>query len=623
MASWIKAANVRLSIDAPDGKIEVGSTFHISIHAVNTPGEMEVDNYPPGVKVVYKSLSQQTINGETDTQLIWTCKGVTPGKYSFGPVSVGGKKSNKISYQVVPASGGSKPPSPSNNNNTNASVYDPNSGPLFVGKGNEEMFLKAYVNKTTAYEQEAIEYTVKLYTTYGDINFMGAVAAPKFEGFVVEESSDRSTSFVFEDYNGKSYKTAVIAKYIIFPQKAGRLKVIGNTYTVSTDARQYYHDPYYQTITVKRPVQLNVTPNDVIIDVKELPTPVPDNFMGGVGKFRLSSSMPTTHLTTNSAAQYIISIQGEGNIKYLKLPELAPYFPNSFELYTPEISVDAAVEEGTVKGTAKFDYSVVAKETGEFRIPSISFTYFDPDTEEYKTLKTDEKTVEVASGQVSSKSQQSLTFNNELLPIGKIKKHTDDLYVDSILYWLWYIVPFLLFVVSLGIYRKYINERSNMVIYRSKNANKMAMKRLAKAYDCIKNNQEEAFYDEMLSALWGYIADKLKIPTSQLNRSNVEEEFSKHNVKESTFLPIIKLIDECEYAKYTPVSRGANMRQIYSDAVESLSKVESEYEEETGKKSSEDDDNDEGSGGSDNYVNSTTQERSQSSSEIPNQNTEA
>ena len=95
----------------------------------------------------------------------------------------------------------------------------------------------------------------RLYTTYGAIKFIGATSAPKFEGFVVEESKDVSTSLNYETYQGKTYATAIIARYIIFPQMAGDLKVIGNKYTVSVDEREYYHDPFWGSMSVAKPLR--------------------------------------------------------------------------------------------------------------------------------------------------------------------------------------------------------------------------------------------------------------------------------------------------------------------------------------------------------------------------------
>lgn len=597
--------SVKIISDAVDNKIEVNETFHITIRATDCAGKEDVKQMPPGVKVVYhttnKSSNHSFVNGHYDssstTSLIMTCKGRTPGTYTYGPVTIDGRKSNKITYQVVePSQGRGTKAQPSSGSQN----YDPNGGPLFVGNGNEEMFLVAHVNHTTAYEQQAIEYTVKLYTSYGDIKFLGASAAPKFDGFVVEESNDISKSFVFEDYKGKSYKTAIIARYIIFPQKSGKLKIKGNTYTVSTDAKQYFQDPYYQNLTVKRPIQLDVTPNDITIEVKELPSPIPENFIGGVGKFSIESSISSKNLSTNTAGSIKYRIKGSGNIKYLKMPELQSVFPSSIEVYSPKVTTDATVGKSTVSGQTVFDYSILPRETGSFTLPALTLYYFDPEEEEYKTLQTEKFDISVAMGSSSSKSQQALAFNPELMPAGKLSPKLQNPYVESFTYWLWYIVPLFLFFLSLGIYRKYLRDHEDLTLLRSKQANKMALKRLAKAYQCFQNHQDEQFYDEMLAALWGYIGDKLKMPTSELNRQNVSEEFKSHGVKESTFMPILNLIDECEYAKYTPVSREANMRQLYADALESLSKVESEYEEETAGAQNVREDSD---GGAENYVN--------------------
>ena len=607
------APSVKISMDAPNSKVGVEETFHIIIDATNCAGHIDISSLPPGVKIVYRTTRQTSsvsqsggkVEQNTTTSLILTCKGETPGKYTFGPVAVDGRSSNTISYQIVENQGGSKNSSANQNSNYGAlNGLNQNSGPLFIGKGNEEMFLKAIVNKSSAYEQEAIEYSVKLYTTYDDIKFLGAAAAPKFEGFVVEESQDVSKSFTFEDYNGKTFKTAVIAKYIIFPQKAGNLKITGNTYTVSTDAKQYYHDPYYQTITVKQPIQLNIKPNDIEVEVKSLPTPVPQDFIGGVGTFTISTNMPSKKLATNTAASYIIKIEGTGNVKYIKLPELSSYLPASLEVYSPEITSDVKVGSSNVSGITKFEYSIIPKEAGKLTIPAIVFSYFDPETGKYCSLHTEKYELMIETGTSSAKSQSAVMFDNNLLPIGKTFINIRKPYVETFTYWLWYIIPIIVFIIILIYYRHYIKQRDNIILYKSKNANKMALKRLNAAYQYYKQQKEGEFYDAMLTALWGYLAEKLQIPTSQLNRNNVGEEFKEHGVKESTFLPILHLIDECEYAKYTPVSRESNMRQLYTDAVESITNVESEYEEEKHKLTDNLDDGDDNIDNKNNYVNS-------------------
>ena len=159
----ISAGSIKITTDAT--KIGVGQGFHIIIEAKDCPGNLELSSLPPGVKKVYQGIENSSgyVNGNVynSTKLTITCKGETPGQYKFGPVSIGNVKSNVISYTVVEGNGnGNTGTNNQGSANSAAQQYDPNAVPKFIGKGNEQMFLRASVNKTNDYEQEAIEYTV-------------------------------------------------------------------------------------------------------------------------------------------------------------------------------------------------------------------------------------------------------------------------------------------------------------------------------------------------------------------------------------------------------------------------------------------------------------------------------
>ena len=55
---------------------------------------------------------------------------------------------------------------------------------------------------------------------------------------------------------------------------------------------------------------------------------------------------------------------------------------------------------------------------------------------------------------------------------------------------------------------------------RNRKAGKVAVKRLHNASICLKNEEIDRFYEEILKAIWGYLSDKLNIPVSDLTRSN-------------------------------------------------------------------------------------------------------
>ena len=585
------APKVELRVEAASrsGAIEVGQKFYIKIIVSNVDGAPSSPGNVPGAKVQYfghqsSSSSFTSINGQTSQSVVniyaITLKAEKKGKFSYGPLSVGGVRSNTVSYNIVDAGSApdpyAAPPQHGQSAQQGGGVDPSQQAPQFIGKGNEQLFLRANVSKTTCYEQEALVYTVKLYTTYGTIKFIGATDAPKFDGFVIEESKNVSNQLTYETYQGRTYATAIIARYIIFPQMAGKLKIIGNKYTVSADAEEYYHDPFFSQLTLRRPVQLNVTPNDLEVTAKPLPTPRPANFSGGVGKFTISSNLKSSGVTANQAASISYLVTGEGNLKYIHLPDLNALYPDEIEVFTPTTDVKTVVGTSNVSGSVNFDYSFMPMEQGVFKIPAVELVYFNPATGKYETSVSRSYTLNVARGAESAKSQATLTFDSRLMPV-KYSSSPYRPWIDGFPYWLWYIIPAVLLAALLVARRKYIDIRADVIGQRSKHAGRVARRRLKKAMNCIRQRNEDKFYDEMLTAMWGYVADKLKLPTSELNRENVSQILADHNIPATTVASLLAILDESEFAKYSPASSRRNMRAVYDDATSVINSLEDEF----------------------------------------------
>lgn len=588
------APKVELRVEATSrsGAIEVGQRFYIKVIVNNISEEPSVPSSVPGAKVQYfghqsSSSSFTSINGKTSQSVVnvyaLTLKAEKKGNYKFGPVSVGGVKSNVVSYNIVDA-GSTPDPSAAmasggsaSNSSASPDPQDPNAGPTFIGKGNDQLFLRASVSKATAYEQEALVYTVKLYTTYGTIKFIGATDAPKFEGFVIEESNSVSNQLVYEEYQGRTYATAVIARYIIFPQMPGQLKILGNKYTVSTDAEEYYHDPFFSQLTVRRPIQLNVAPNDLVVNVKPLPTPRPANFSGGVGKFNISSSLKSLEAVSNQAGQISYTVTGEGNLKYVHLPDLNALYPDEIEVFSPNTDVRTTVGSTNVSGSVTFDYSFMPLEAGRIKIPAVELVYFNPTTGKYETSTSRPYELNVARGKESAKSGAVMSYNSKLLPVSLKANAEARPFIKGFAYWLWYIIPALLLAAAIIARRKYINLQADVEGLKSRRAGKMARRRLKRAAARMQLNDEPRFYDEMLRALWGYLSDKLKLPTSELNRDNVSRILEENGISAESVQSLLQLLDECEFAKYSPASSRRKMQEVYDDGASVLNKLEADF----------------------------------------------
>lgn len=594
-------AAVQLRVQGGSGRqIGVGDRFYIIYTVTNSDAEPQAPSNVPGAKVMYFTMTGQSssftsVNGRTSQSVSFTytatCRAEKQGKFSFGPVTVGGDKSNTVSYEIVSAQAAAQarqnPYANSARQPQQGSSVDPyaaaaqrrqSNEPQFLGKGNDKLFLRASVNKTTAYEQEALVYTVKLYTTYAPIKFIGATAAPKFDGFVVEESDANSSQLSYETYQGRQYATAVIARYIIFPQISGKLTVKGNTYTVSTDEKEYYQDPYFSTMAVSRPIQLNVTPNDLTIDVRALPSPKPADFSGGVGDFKISASLPETVFKSNQAASVIYTISGKGNIKYIHLPDLNNLFPKQLEVYSPTIDNQVKTGASNVSGKVSFDYSFMPLETGRFDIPSVVLSYFNPETGRYEKSVARGFTIDVDRGTGSSRSQTKSTRSLVRTMLNPGKLPADNVaYIQTWIYWLFYIIPTLILAFIVWYYRKLVALRADQLGLRSRKAGKTASRRLKSAAQLMKRNDKEHFYDEMLKALWGYASDKLRLPTSELTRQNVRDLMAERHIKEEDITAFVNLVDECEFAKYSSNASDVSLKEVYDQGASVIEALEADF----------------------------------------------
>ena len=338
---------------------------------------------------------------------------------------------------------------------------------------------------------------------------------------------------------------------------------------------------YYLTHYVE--VKKNIVTPKLTINVKVLPDGKPANFSGGVGEFTISSSISTKELKTNDAVTIKLVISGTGNLKLVNTPEVA--FPKDFEVYDPKIDNKFTLTREGLSGNKVIEYLAIPRHAGNFTIPPVEFSYFDLKSNSYKTIKTEAYNLKVEKG-AGNADQVIADFTNkeDLKVLGQDIRYIKmgetsltrkgDFFFGSTTYYLWYIIPLVLFVVFVIVYRKKAIENANVAKVRTKKANKVAAKRMKNAGRLLAENKQEAFYDEVLKALWGYISDKLNIPVSQLSKDNIEDELTKYGVAPELIKDFIGTLNECEFARYAPGNQNEAMDKVYSSAVEVISKME-------------------------------------------------
>ena len=488
--------------------------------------------------------------------------------------------SNSVKIKVLPQD---QNHNSSRRNNDNSSSIQPSSN---ASVSNQDLFITATASKTNVYEQEAFVLTYKIYTRESNLQLNNA-KLPDFKGFHSQEiEMTTNARWTPEHYKGRNYYTTVYRQFVLFPQQSGKLFIEPAQFQMTVNKPVQSADPFdaffnggNNVIEIKKPI---TTPK-IAINVNPLPAGKPTNFLGGVGEFNISSSINSKELKTNDAITIKLVISGTGNLKLISNPEIK--FPDDFEVYDPKVDNQVRLTKEGLTGNKVIEYLAIPRHAGTYKIPGVSFSYFDIRSKSYKTLNTEDYVINVEKG-AGNADQVIANFTNkeDLKVLGEdiryIKQNEvtfqpkGSFFYGSMSYWLFYIIPALAFILFFIIYRKQAAENANVAKMRTKKANKVAIKRMKLAGKLLSENKKDAFYDEVLKALWGYISDKLNIPVSRLSKDNIEEKVRNHGVSEELMKEFLNALNDCEFARFAPGDENQAMDKVYSSSIEVISKME-------------------------------------------------
>jgi len=579
--------------------VEAGGKFRVQfiLNTQNVSGFNAPDF--KGFEVIYgpatsSQSSFQMINGRTSqsSNIIYTYVLLTanPGTYTIGSASVqvDGKtvKSQPVQVKVLPSAGGSSTNARGNNNdNYHEERLNSSSTSSSQSNSGKDLFMTATASRTKVHEQEAILLTYKIYTLLDLTQLDGKL--PTLDGFQIQEIPlPRTKEFELEHYNGRNYRTVVWSQYLLFPQKSGKLTIPSITYEGVVVTRNRHIDPIEAFfngqsgyVEEKRSI---VTPS-LTIDVASLDNK-PAGFSGAVGKFSIASDISAEEVDANDAVTLKISVKGCGNMKLIATPQVE--FPKDFETYDAKVNDSFQLTRAGLEGTKEFEYLVVPRHAGTYEIPSVKFIYFDTDSRTYKTLTTDAYTLKVnkakgSSGQNVSnytgqqQDVQQLNQDIRFIKKGEVEYHQlGSTFFGTWKYWASYILPLLLFVIIVLLGRQRMKANANVALSRGRKANKVALKRMKAAKSLLDAHDVGKFYDEVLRALWGYVGDKFNMSQETLNKENIELSLASRQVPVEYVQQFIKVLNDCEYARYAPGDPNANMENVYNSAIDAISKME-------------------------------------------------
>lgn len=531
-----------------------------------------------------RSSSMQFVNGSMSQSLTLSfyLQAIEVGEIKLEPaqIVVDGKvvKSNPLKIKVIKGKAAA---------NSGGQKQGGQNGQQATQNSAETLYGKLELSKRNVDRGEQIIAVHKVYSRVSVVNLEG-LELPTFEGFWKEDIDPGAQIQVKDEIvNGVQYQVLELKKTILYPQKAGEIKIPATP--VDLVVRQQSGKRSRSIFDMFGGGYQNVRASVVIpgatINVKDLPSSgKPADFTGLTGTFDMKTKVNRTELKSNETIDLKITISGKGNLYQVRAPELD--LPPDVESYDPKTSDKIKVSSSGISGSRTFEYLLIPRYAGEFELGPFTFSYYDPKQNKYVTKQSEMIVINVEKGEGEESGTQgtiNVASKEDLKVIGSDIRYIKqgeypllskgDLFYRSASFYMILMLPFVLLAGFFG-YRGYIASTvGNEAHYKSKRAKSLSRKRL-KTSEKLKNaNKEAEFYEEIQKAMSGFIGDQFNIPQSEMSKEKVASLFKEKEVPADVSDAYLKVMSDAEFKRYAP-SAGGSMNEMYEQALNAVIKIQ-------------------------------------------------
>ena len=583
-------AAVTLTAKAPS-TVGVGDQFRLQyiVNSADVSGRPQVGSIA-GFDIVYgpavsTSQSIQIINGNrqenSSTTYTYTLIARKEGTYQLPAVTlnVGGRTYTSNSPTVRVVKGGNNAAGSQRSNNQpiplppSASRNTSGSGRIAPG----DLYIEVSANKRTVYEQEPVLLSYKVYTTQALEQLQGKM--PDLKGFVAKEvplPRDKHLSIV--NHNGRTVQTTTWSQYVMFPQQSGKLTIPSIPFEGVIAYVNRNIDPIEAFfLGTNATTHINHTVHAPALDivVKPLP-PKPATFSGAVGgNFSVSAALTTKTPKENETLTLRVKVSGTGNIDLITPPEVR--FPADFEtLDNKPVAATKLTTEG-MTGDLTIEYYAIPNHKGQYTIPPVELTYFNPADGAYHTVTSGKPiTVNVAKGDPNSYAARQRMKNDDIRhihldPLATATAVQGGAMLSVCLAYLALVAVFLITYKTLQLRQR---RRADVQGRQLRKAGSKANATLRRARQLMQDDTPAEFYAETLKALRQFVADKLSLSATDITKDRVQALFADYGVPDQLCKQYDEVVSDCELHIYG-VSTVApdEMQRTYAAADDIIAKL--------------------------------------------------
>ncbi|MCB9101151.1 MAG: protein BatD [Anaerolineales bacterium] len=551
-------AQVDRAVLSTDETLTLSVTVNASASNLPNPTLPALD----GFNIVGTGSSSQIsiINGSMSAQMVYNYR-LQPyqaGELVIEPVSmtIDGQTytTDPISIKVVQGTGQAAPVTPINP-----------TAPTSRGFAGQDAFVEADVDNPTPYLGQQVIYSFRYYEAADRFGFeQPSYEAPAFTGFWSESQTEQNQYQV--QAGGRMYRVTEL-RTILFPSKTGEVTI----------------EPAQLSIPggfFSRGANLQTDP--VTLEIKPLPAGAPASFNGAVGQFTIDSSVDSSSGRANEPITWQVTLSGRGNLNTLPDPQW-PDMPG-WRSFDSQATHNTQMQDGQVVGSRVYERLLVPQREGDFTIPALEYSYFDPAEERYQTISSQPIPVSIAPGDGTGAQSYTAEPANEAANEAS-SAETPDLkpapaqlalsgapVTASPLYWLAWVVPALGLVGNFFWQRRQQYRLANPEAVRRSQAGKKAKATLKQV-----SSGDQQPYEAAVLVLTTYLADKFGQPVAGLTRPALRQLLIEKGVETELSKQVVACLNEAETGRFAPqtddLASAADLIQTVDTVIEDLEKV--------------------------------------------------
>jgi hypothetical protein len=588
MVLLVNSQQTRFSTLVPQEPVVAGEAFRVQYVAIQTNNlDVETPEFP-GFRLVngpiyYKSQVMPDGGSQVPPyqNATYTLVALKPGRYDV-PGTLGildGKQytSSAMPVTVISRQEADRRSQPNGGVQDDPSIFFLQPGEDPYKRMEKDLFVRVTVDKQNCFVGQPVVATFKLYSRLRSRSDI--IKNPGFYGFSVHDMVNlEDKQLTTEKINGRLFDVHTIRQVSLYPLQEGEYMIEAMTirnralFRKSIDLNSMGdNEPEVREGIIddsndpKLPKGVEAYENEMStapVKITVKPVPVankPADFNGATGNFSISASLEKNTLARNEEGHFIITIKGAGNFNQLSPPVIQ--WPEGIEGFEPLIDDTLDKKHSPLNGSKIFKFGFVSAKSGNYQLPAIHFSFFDPAANAYKQVTTTAQQVQV-------------TQEEKIVPVARGERKTSIADVNRKVSIIAAGIIITAILIALGYWLTRKKEVKPAATETAAIQYKSASEFLANAQMLVPA-EDNSFYRVLQRSTWDFFRQHFDFAGSDMRKETLAAKLRERKINPGLIERIMQVLQECETGIYTGLVQQENREQLLQDTKQALDEAHS------------------------------------------------